>query len=82
MSIKKTAYRSDQWYVSPWNFYSDVTKDFHFAKKVLVHDVTLREGEQQTGVVFNRKDKVEIAKKLAARIADMLAPNAIKTAAE
>ena len=30
-----------------------------------IHDVTLREGEQQTGVVFTRDDKVEIAKKLA-----------------
>jgi isopropylmalate/homocitrate/citramalate synthase len=65
MKINKTPYRSDQWYVSPWNFYPEVTKDFKFPPKVIVHDVTLREGEQQTGVVFNRKDKVEIAKKLA-----------------
>ena len=66
MSTKKVPYRTDQWYVSPWNFYPAVTKNFRFPEKVIVHDVTLREGEQQTGVVFNRKDKVEIAKKLAA----------------
>ena len=63
--ITQTAYRKDQWYVSPWNFYPEVTKDFKFAKKILVHDVTLREGEQQTGIVYNRKDKVEIGVKLA-----------------
>ena len=65
MSKYNVPYRSDDWYVSPWNFYPEVTKDFHFPRKVTVHDVTLREGEQQTGVVFDRKDKVEIAKKLA-----------------
>lgn len=60
-----TKFRTDQWYVSPWNFYPEVTKDFKINPKVKIHDVTLREGEQQTGVVFTRDDKVEIAKKLA-----------------
>jgi isopropylmalate/homocitrate/citramalate synthase len=63
--MKATQYRTDQWYVSPWNFYPEVTKDFKINKNVKIHDVTLREGEQQTGVVFTRDDKVEIAKKLA-----------------
>jgi isopropylmalate/homocitrate/citramalate synthase len=62
MAVK---YRTDQYYVSPWDFYPEVTKDFNIKPKVLIHDVSLREGEQQTGVVFNQKDKVEIAKKLA-----------------
>jgi isopropylmalate/homocitrate/citramalate synthase len=63
--MKETPYRTDMWYVSPWNFYPEVTKDLHFPKKVKIHDVTLREGEQQAGVVFTRDDKVEIAKVLA-----------------
>jgi isopropylmalate/homocitrate/citramalate synthase len=63
--MKETAYRKDQWYVSPWNFYPEVTKDFKIKPKVKIHDVTLREGEQQTGLVFTRDDKVAIAKKLA-----------------
>ena len=62
--MKATKFRNDQWYVSPWNFYPEVTKDMKLNKKVLIHDVTLREGEQQTGVVFTRDDKVEIAKML------------------
>jgi isopropylmalate/homocitrate/citramalate synthase len=63
--MSKTPYRTEQSYVSPWNFYDDVTKDFKINRSVKIHDVTLREGEQQTGVVFTREDKVAIAKKLA-----------------
>lgn len=63
--MKATKFRTDQWYVSPWNFYPEVTKDLKINPNVKIHDVTLREGEQQTGVVFTRDDKVEIAKKLA-----------------
>jgi len=32
--------------------------------RVIVHDITLRDGEQQAGVVFRKDDKVKIAKKL------------------
>ena len=49
--MKTSQFRTDQWYVSPWNFYPEVTKDFHINPKVKIHDVTLREGEQQTGSV-------------------------------
>ena len=36
------------------------------SRKIKIHDVTLRDGEQQSGVVFRREEKVAIAKKLAA----------------
>jgi isopropylmalate/homocitrate/citramalate synthase len=61
-----TLYRNALWRVSPWDYYPEVTKDFSFAKKILIHDVTLRDGEQETGVVFTAQDKIAIAKKLAA----------------
>ncbi len=63
--IEYSEFRKEQWYVSPWNFYQEVTDPFAINRDVKIHDVTLREGEQQTGVVFSRDDKVEIAKKLA-----------------
>jgi isopropylmalate/homocitrate/citramalate synthase len=63
--MNATPYRKNNWYVSPWNFYPEVTKGFKINPKVKIHDVTLREGEQQTGLVFTRDDKVAIAKKLA-----------------
>ena len=58
-------YRNPMWRVSPWNYLPEVTKNFDFAEKILIHDVTLRDGEQETGVVFSSQDKIEIAKKLA-----------------
>ena len=38
---------------------------FKFAKKIKFHDVTLRDGEQQTGVIFTKDDKIRIAEGLA-----------------
>src|SRR3990172_4092404 len=64
--MSTTPHRTALWRVSPWDYYPEVTKDFQFPPKILIHDVTLRDGEQETGVVFTAQDKIEIAKKLAA----------------
>ncbi|MHB9035965.1 MAG: LeuA family protein [Armatimonadota bacterium] len=59
-------HKNKLWRVSPWNYYDEVTEDFTFTDNLLIHEVTLRDGEQETGVVFTPEDKIEIAKKLAA----------------
>lgn len=58
------AWKTDAWWVSYINFLPDVRKDFKMPEKVFIHDITLRDGEQQAGVTFNKNDKVEIAKML------------------
>ena len=56
--------RENQWWVSPYNFIDEVTKQFQLPKRVSIHDATLRDGEQTPGVVFSVADKVAIAEKL------------------
>ena len=59
-------WKTNQWFTSPWSYAPELTKNYSFPKKIEIHDVTLRDGEQQTGVVFRREEKVAIAKKLDA----------------
>ena len=58
-------WKTDQWFSSPWNYLPEVTKGFQIPDNVQVHDVTLRDGEQQAGVEFTADDKVRIAEALA-----------------
>src|SRR5260221_270066 len=60
-----TPWKTDKWFVSPWNFNPAVNSGFKFAKNIKFHDVTLRDGEQQTGVIFTKDDKIRIAEGLA-----------------
>ncbi len=58
-------WKTDNWFVSPWNFADEVRKEFNFPEKIKVHDITLRDGEQQTGVILSMDDKIRIAEGLA-----------------
>jgi isopropylmalate/homocitrate/citramalate synthase len=59
-------WKTDKWFSSPWCYLPEVRKNDTFAPKIKIHDVTLRDGEQQTAVVFQREEKVAIAKQLDA----------------
>ena len=60
-------YRRDgEYWVSPYNFRQEVEAERVPGHQVLIHDATLRDGEQTPGVVFRKADKVAIAKALDA----------------
>ena len=59
-------WKTDQWFVSPWCYLPEVRKNFDFPANIKIHDVTLRDGEQQTGVVLRPEEKGEIARRLDA----------------
>jgi isopropylmalate/homocitrate/citramalate synthase len=61
----KMPWKTDNWFVSPWNYLEEVTRDFDPPKQVKIHDITLRDGEQQAGIIFTKDDKIRIAEKLA-----------------
>jgi isopropylmalate/homocitrate/citramalate synthase len=60
-----TPWKTNDWFVSEWNYAPEVTKDFKFAKNIKIHDVSLRDGEQQTGVILSKDEKIRIAEALA-----------------
>ena len=53
-----------KWWVSPSNYDEEATKDLHFPKQVQFLDTTLRDGEQQPGIILTKEEKIAIAKKL------------------
>jgi isopropylmalate/homocitrate/citramalate synthase len=60
-----TPWHTDKWFVSPWNYQEEVTRELSLPKRVKIHDVCLRDGEQQAGIEFTPTEKVKLATMLA-----------------
>lgn len=55
----------DKWTVSKHSFEPEVRTNWNLPERIVIHDVTLRDGEQTPGVVFRKDEKLKIAHALA-----------------
>ena len=55
---------NDKWWVSHWNYCDDLLKELAFASPITIHDQTLRDGYQFSGIEFSADERVEIAARL------------------
>lgn len=63
-ALEKGPWRRDHIWVSQYNFAAEIEKERIRPAEVIIHDSTLRDGEQAPGVSFNTPDKVRIARLL------------------
>ncbi|MBQ9197570.1 MAG: pyruvate carboxyltransferase [Clostridia bacterium] len=60
-----SSWKTDKWFTSPWNASEDARRSLSFRPNIRLHDVTLRDGEQQAGLIFSREEKIALAEKIA-----------------
>lgn len=62
--MTETPWKTSDWYVSHYNYAKTVLQALRLPQRVGVHDITLRDGEQQANIVFRKDEKVRIARML------------------
>ncbi len=60
----KGPWETEKWHISHLNFLPEVQSQLQLPQNVIVSDCTLREGEQQPGVVLSPEEKLRLARKL------------------
>lgn len=60
----KQKYCTDGYWTSNYNYLPELQQGINPPKKVIIHDATLRDGEQTPGIVLRKNEKIEIAEML------------------
>jgi isopropylmalate/homocitrate/citramalate synthase len=55
---------TDMYWLTPYNWLDEVRKEFNLPKRVMIHEVTLREADQQPFIGLKADEKVRIAEAL------------------
>lgn len=63
--MNRYAWRTENWWVSPFNYREEYRNSWKLQKSIKIHDATLRDGEQTPGVVLKKEEKIRIAEKLS-----------------
>lgn len=58
-------WKTPNWFVSHYNFGKEARRGLKLPKQVKVHDITLRDGEQQAGIVIRKDEKIRVARALS-----------------
>ncbi len=64
MEKNKDKWYTDLYWLSPYNWLEEVRKEFNLPKRVMIHEVTLREIDQNPNVALNKGEKIRIAEAL------------------
>ncbi|NJE13161.1 LeuA family protein [Thermococcus sp. LS2] len=59
--MEERPWKNENWFVSLYNYAEEILKNSKAPKKVLIHDTTLRDGEQQPEITFGKEDKIKLA---------------------
>lgn len=65
MAKQARPWKSPYWYVSHYNYSREARRGSSFPKRVRIHDITLRDGEQQAGIVIRKEEKIQVARALS-----------------
>ncbi len=65
-------WKTKDWYVSHYNYEEEIRKTLQLPERVKIHDITLRDGEQQAGIILRKDEKLEIARALDAAGVDRI----------
>ena len=62
--MNEGSWQTEKWFVSRYNFLDEVKRGLKLPEKVAIHDITLRDGEQQANIILRKDDKIKIARML------------------